>query len=402
MRKFVLRCLMLAGLIGSVNAWAGGLWLNEFGDFSGGRSAAGAAAGLDEAAGIIYNAASASRLEGNQLFLSGGVLVPTIEFDIDSTHPITGNDNGGEAGLSAPGLAFAYVHDIDSDRWSVGISLGGLSGAGLEYNKNWVGRFQVTDVELLIMALAPTASYQLTDKLAVGASLQLYYSSLDMKLAIPSPQDPGAGRAELDGTDTGVGFTLGAIYEISDSTRVGLNYQSELDIDFDGKLKVNVVGVRVDSNTELTMAQTIRLSLHHDFSDRWGLALTLGWDDWSAMDSVFVSVPERDGELEKNWDDTYHYAVGLEYRLNDDWQLTTGIAYDTNPVDARDRTPELPVDRQLRYAVGTRYQLKQNVTVGGYVNYADLGKGRINAEGWGGKYQDNGVLQLAANLNWKF
>ncbi len=400
MKKSIPGALLVGGLIGSGNALAGGLWLNEFGDFSGGRSAAGSAAGLDDAAGIIYNAAGASRLEGNQLFLSAGLLIPTLEFDIDYTNPITGNDNGGQAALNAPGLAFAYVHDIDSDRWSVGISLGGLSGAGLEYNKQWVGRFQATDVELLVMALAPTAAYQVTDRLSLGASIQVYYSSLDLKLAVPSPQNPGTGKAELDGTDTGVGFTLGAIYEFSERTRLGVNYQSELDIDFDGKLKVNVADVRVDSNTELTLAQFIRLSLHHDFNDRWGLALTLGWDDWSAMDSVFVSVPDRDGELEKNWDDTYHSAIGLEYRLSDKWQLTTGIAYDTNPVDATDRTADMPVDRQVRYAAGARYQLSESMTIGGYVNYVDLGSAKIRTDFWGGEYKDNNLLQLSVFLNW--
>jgi long-chain fatty acid transport protein len=401
MKKTVLGSLFVSGLIGTGNAMAGGLWLNEFGDFSGGRAAAGAAAGLDDAAGIIYNAASASRIEGNQLFLAGGVLIPTLEFDIDYTNPLTGSNNGGEAALNAPGLAVAYVHDIDSDQWSIGISLGGLSGAGLEYNKQWVGRFQATDVELLVMALAPTASYQVTDKLALGASIQLYYSSLDLKLAVPSPQNPGTGKAELDGTDTGFGFTLGAIYEISDSTRLGMNYQSELDIDFDGKLKVNVADVRVDANTELTLAQFIRLSLHHDFNDRWGLAVTLGWDDWSAMDNVFVSVPERDGELEKNWDDTYHSAIGLEYQLNDKWQLTTGIAYDTNPVDASDRTADMPVDRQVRYAAGARYVMSDTMTVGGYINYVDLGSAKIRTDSWGGEFKDNDLLQISVFLDWE-
>ena len=401
MKKSFLCCLAISSLVGTGNAAAGGLWLNEYGDFSGGRAAAGSAAGLDDAAGIIYNAASASRIEGNELFLAGGVLIPTLEFDIDYTNPLTGNDNGGEAALNAPGLAFAYVHDIDSDKWNIGVSLGGLSGAGLEYNKQWVGRFQATDVELLVMALAPTASYKVTDKLALGASIQVYYSSLDLKLAVPNPRSPVQGRAELDGTDTGLGFTLGAVYEISDNTRLGLNYQSELDIDFDGKLKVNVADVRVDSNTELTLAQFIRFSLHHDINDQWGVALTLGWDDWSALDNVFVSVPDRDGELNKNWDDTYHSAIGLEYQLNDKWQLTTGIAYDTNPVDATDRTADMPVDRQVRYAAGARYTLSDTMQIGGYINYVDLGSAKIRTDFWGGEYTDNDLLQLSVFLNWK-
>ena len=103
------------------NALAGGLWLNQFGDFSGARASAGAAAGGDEALTIVHNPATAADLEGSQLFLSAGVLIPNIQFDIDETNPINGNDDGGDAGLSAPVASFAYVHGDAEDRWRWGI-----------------------------------------------------------------------------------------------------------------------------------------------------------------------------------------------------------------------------------------------------------------------------------------
>ena len=71
-------------------------------------------------------------------------------------------------------------------------------------------------------------------------------------------------------------------------------------------------------------------------------------------------------------------------------------------MDAQDRNAQLPVDRQVRYAFGTRYTISDSLNVGGYVNYADLGRARIESKRWGGEYQDNGALQLVANLNWTF
>ena len=401
MKKAALNGMTIAALLAADTTMAGGLWLNEYGDFSGGRAAAGAAAGLDDAAAIFYNPASATRLEGKQLFVSGGAFLPDTQFDIDYTSPLNGNDDGGDAGLKAPAASLAYIHDLASDKWSVGVSFAGLSGAGLEYNKSWVGRFQATEVEIVLLAVAPTVAYKVTDKLSIGASLQIYYSSLDLKLAVPSMENPGQGKASIDGTDEGLGFTLGAMYELSEHTRFGLNYQSKLEPEYSGKLKVNVADVRVDSDTELTMAQFVRLSLHHDLNDRLGLAFTLGWDDWSALDNVFVSVADQGASLVKNWDDTYHYAVGFEYRLSDDWQITSGIAYDTSPVDSRDRTADLPVDRQVRYSAGARHQFSDALTIGGYINYADLGSAKIRTDFWGGEYKNNSLLQLSINFNWK-
>jgi long-chain fatty acid transport protein len=403
MHKYILAGAATVTLLGTSQAMAGGLWLNEFGDFAGGRASAGASAGVDEASTISHNAASSTRLEGDQLFVSGGAYLPEVKFDVEYTTPANGDNNGGSAGLIAPAASMAYTHHFDDSNWSAGIYLGGFAGAGLEYNDDWTGRYNATDVNLLLMILAPTVAYQLTDKLSVGASVQGWYSSLEQKLAIPR-LIPGRedGRAKIDGDDTGAAFTLGAMYELTDRTRFGIHYQSEIQAEYSGNLKAKPSDLEVSTETELNMAEYVRLSIHHDLDEHWAVDFTVGWDNWSTLDNIFISGPNRGAGLPTRWHDTYHYAWGAQYQLNDKWAFTGGVAYDTNPVDARDRVPELPVDRQVRYAVGTRYQLGENLTVGGYVNYADLGKARIHAERWGGDYQENGVLQLAVNANWKF
>jgi len=388
-------------LAASSQANAGGLWLNQFGDFAAGRASAGASAGVDEATTIIHNPASSMQTEGSQLLVSAGVILADIQFDIDETNPISGNDDGGDAGLDAPLAGFAYVHDTGSDKWSTGIYMAGLSGAGLEYNDDWVGRFQATDVEILVLALSPTVAFQVTDNLSVGAGLQYFYGTLELKLAIPSIR-PGVdnGKGKLDGSDDGFGFTLGAVYEFSELTRLGINYQSEVELDFDGKLQIPANSVRVDSNTELSLAQAVRVSLHHSLDDQIGFDFTVGWDDWSTLDEVFVALPSQGAGLKKNWEDTYHYAAGFQYKASDRWDITAGIAYDTNPVDTRDRTADLPVDRQIRYNIGARYALRENLDLGGYANYTDLGSAKIKTDRWSGEYSSNSVIELGVYANW--
>ena len=383
-------------------ASAGGLWLNQYGDFAAGRASAGASAGVDEASTIIHNPASSLQLEGSQLFVGAGVILADIAFDIEETNPISGTDDGGDAGLDAPVAGFAYVHDTGSDKWSTGIYMAGLSGAGLDYNDDWVGRFQNTDVEILVLTLAPTIAYQVTDNFSVGVAAQLYYGALDFEIAVPSIR-PGVdnGQGSLDGTDSGVAFALGAVYEFSGRTRVGINYQSEIELDFDGKLKVPAGSVRADSNTTLPLAQFIRASLHHSLDEQIGFDFTVGWDDWSTLEEVFVSLPSTGAALEKNWEDTYHYAAGFQYAATPKWDVTAGIAYDTNPVSSTDRTADLPVDRQIRYNFGARYKLRDNLDLGGYANYTDLGSAKIKTDFWSGEYSSNSVIELGVYANWR-
>ena len=400
-------------ILSAGNASAGGLWLNEFGDFAGGRAGAGAAAGTDEAITLAYNPASILRLEGSHLFISAAALIGDMKFDTSYSNPRNGDNNGGNAGQVAPLASIAYVNDLGSEKWSAGVALGGLSGAGMEYDDDWVGRYEATKVELVLMALAPTVAYQATEKLSLGVSVQAVYADLELDLAVPR-LDPNLqdGDGTLDGDDVQPAFTVGALYELSDTTRFGLFYQSEVSIKFDGNLKVNVpadnlagaiVGTReVSTDTEMDFAQYARFSVHQQMDEHWSVELTVGWDDWSAMDNVLVSTENGAAGIPTEWKDTYHYAWGVQYKLDESWDLTGGVAYDSNPVDSEDRNAQLPVDRQIRYAGGARYKLNDSVVVGGYLMYMDMGKARITGTNFGGDYKSNDIVQLALNATWRF
>lgn len=404
MKRILRGCSVAAVVVSANTAWAGGLWLNEYGDFAGGRAAAGAAAGVDEAMTIAYNPASIARLDGNQLFFSGGAVVTDMQFDISYTTQRLGVDDGGDAGGVTAYSSMAYVHDLDSDKWSAGIALIPLSGAGIDYGDNWVGRFQATDVDLTLMALAPTLAYRVTDELSLGVTVQAYYGDLEIKTAVPrlGPNRP-EGEAKIDGDDTDVGFTLGAMYELSDRTRFGLFYQSELEPHYDGHIRTNPANLQVNTDLKLTFAEYVRFAVHQDMDERWGVDFTVGWDNWSALGNVPVDTEAGGVGIPTRWRDTYHVGWGTQYQLDKRWALTAGVAYDGSPVSPFSRNAQLPVDEQIRYAAGARYAISDTLTVGGYANYADLGKARIASQRWGGDFGDaNSALQLIANVNWTF
>ncbi|MCB1704600.1 MAG: outer membrane protein transport protein [Halioglobus sp.] len=413
MKNTLKGCAVAAAMLGAGSVSAGGLWLNEYGDFAGGRAAAGASAGTDEAMTIAYNPASLSRLQGSQLFVSGGAYIGTLKFDTKYSNPRNGYNDGDDAGKVAPAAAMAYVNDLGSDKWSAGVFLGGLSGSGMNYSDDWVGRYQATNVSLMLMALAPSVSYQVTDKLSVGVTAQAIYADLTLEMALPrlDPNLPD-GKGKLDGDDVKPGFNLGAMYELSPRTRFGVFYQSHVDIEFDGDLKGSIPLVNIDpgsslgrdvsTDTKMDFAQYARFSVHQQMSDRWSVDFTVGWDDWSSLGNVLVSTQDGAAGIPTQWKDTYHYAWGAQYKLNEDWDLTGGVAYDSSPVDSEDRNAQLPVDRQIRYASGARYKVRDGLTVGGYLMYMDLGKARITGTRFGGDYKANDVLQIAVNANWSF
>ena len=390
-------------MLSAGTASAGGLWLNEFGDFAGGRAAAGAAAGVDNAMTLAYNPASISRLEGNQLFASAGAIISRVNFDVDYNTPRLGDKGGSNAGETAATSSAAYVHDFGSDKWSAGIALVPLAGAGLNYSDDWAGRYQATEVTLLVMALSPTVAYQFTDRLSVGASVQAVYSNLNIHLAAPrlDPNKPD-GNASINGDDVIMGYTLGAMYELSERTRFGLSYQSEVKPKFNGDLKTTAADLNIATDTTLPLGEYVRFSVHQEMNERWAVDFTVGWDNWSTLSNVVIASDLRSGGLPTDWRDTYHVAWGTQYKWDDNWTLTGGVAYDTSPVSSQNRNAQLPVGKQMRYAFGAQYAVMETLTVGGYVNFMDMNDTEIKAKRFGGKFDENNATQLIANVTWSF
>jgi long-chain fatty acid transport protein len=52
-------------------------------------------------------------------------------------------------------------------------------------------------------------------------------------------------------------------------------------------------------------------------------------------------------------------------------------AYDRSPVDTSKRSVALPLDRNLRYALGVQYDWSANVTLGLAYEYLDAGNARV-------------------------
>ncbi|MBW2338085.1 MAG: outer membrane protein transport protein [Deltaproteobacteria bacterium] len=378
---------------------AGGLYLNEFGTPSMGVAGAGASAVASDASTSFHNPAGMTRIKGNELMGTAGLLNATVEFDPDANTPVSGGD-GGNAGGLAPIIGGFYVHSL-SDKWKVGANLITITGAVLDYDDDWTGRYLNTEVTLLTMTFFPTVAYQVNDWLSLGGGPQIMYADLEMKAKIPLPKDDG--KVKIDGDDVAYGFGLGALVELSERTRFGLVYQSEIEPEFDGDVKISGPGTKkVGTDTKITLAQFIKVSGYHELNDRWALLGTVGWEDWSAFKNVNISTDQDTQKIPRDWKDTWKFAAGVHFRPVDNWLLQVGFSYDTSPVDSDDRTPDMPMDRQIRYAAGAQYKWSDRLSTGAQFVYADYGNAKIDNDLLKGDYKRNDIFFFALNANWKF
>ena len=260
---------------------------------------------------------------------------------------------------------------------------------------------------MLVIGVIPAIAFQATDKLSFGLALPVMYSDLELDVAIPNLLSPGEdeGKGEISGDDTKMAVSLSFHYQFSPRTALGGRASSKFEFDYDGDIEAKYLG-QVGVNTELTLAALARVGLSHQFNDRWSGYATFGWEDWSAMNEVLLSTDSRGVVLPRDWHDTYHSAIGVDYRLDDHWTLRTGMAYDTSPTNENDRTADMPIDEQFRYAIGADYLRDSGMKVSGSLVYADYGDAEIDRVGdsglvgFSGDYQTNQIWFASVAFNW--
>lgn len=332
-----------------------------------GNAYAGAAAVAGDASTIFFNPAGMTRLPDRQVVMAGHLIKAQAHFTGTVT-PNIGGGNGGDAGGLAlvPNAYFAFRLTPDVH---LGVGLNAPFGLATEYDADWIGRTQAIKSELKTINLNPSIAWKASESLSLGAGVSIQYAEATLTSATAASLPPPVGVVK--GDDYGWGFNLGALWQVSPATRIGLAYRSEVDYTLEGTFKVNGITVNAPVFAGTTLPDSASLSFFHRLNDKWDLLADVTWTGWSDFDELRIL--RADGSVlsltEERWDDIMRYSVGASYRLDDSWSFRGGVAYDEAPVSDVYRTPRIPDGARTWIAVGGQYRLnRQGVIDFGYAH----------------------------------
>jgi long-chain fatty acid transport protein len=402
-------------LIVSTPALGGGLYISEFGQPSMGLSGAGWNVLAEDASTGVGNPAGIFWLENDsQWMVTGMYVAPSMKFRAEEGTTVPGND-GGDAGVSAIGGSVFHARKL-SDKWAFGFGVNSISAASIKYDDGFVGRYWAEKVELLTITATANLAYKVNDSFAVSVGVPMMFGSLDQKVAIPPLLGPATpdrdGLAKIsNGTDFSATFSLGLFWKTDEKTQWALTFLGKNTLNFDSDVEITLPGAgsgttidNIDANLKFPFPRALAGSVARDVSDRITLLVTVGWEDWSALDEILITTSDRSGQLSYDWDDTWKFAMGLRIRGNGPWKYYTGVAYDTSPTNAEKRTADMPIDQQWRLSFGASYTLESGKVLNGSLTYADYGKARIdNSNGGGhvvGEYSTNRIIFAGFSVNW--
>lgn len=331
-----------------------------------GNAYAGQAAAATDASTIFFNPAGMTYLPDRQVVLVGHLIKPQAEFSGTVT-PAIGGGNGGDAGGLAlvPNAYYAFRLTPDVH---LGVGMNAPFGLKTEYDASWKGRTQAVKSELKTINLNPSIAWKASESLSLGAGVSIQYAEATLtNLA------GGAGLATVKGDDYGWGYNLGALWQVSEATRIGLAYRSEVEQTLAGDVGFSTAAtLNGPVNAVVTLPDSASLSLFHKLSPKWDLLADVTWTGWS--DFKELRIVRNGGAVlavtPENWDDSYRYSLGANYHLSDKLILRSGVAFDKTPVSDAFRTARIPDEDRTWIAFGAQYRLSPRSVVD--VGYAHL------------------------------
>lgn len=394
--------LVLTGVSVAVStAFAAGFQLTEQSSLGLGRAYAGAGIVGDDLSAVHYNPAGMTLLEGTR-FQAGTTWI-SINADYDG---IDGDSENGR--LKGQMIPAGYVtHQVNDKVW-LGFAMTVPFGMGTEYDRNWSQNQRGTSSKIYTFDMNPNIAYKVSDFISLGAGVSVQYAKAKLGMGMGSltvstdgknTTDLSIGHAKLEADSWDWGFNLGVMISPTDKLRFGLAYRSAITHDADGYtdltnsqlLQTITTGVgmpmnslTVNSSASLKTPDTVMLTGTWEATDQLRLSGLIRWANWSNFDTLkihnsspvdmgslvgklpqgFIRDPNAidklgqlsETKIENAWQDTWLFSIGADYKINSDFTVRGGIAYETSPIDKQDtRMAVIPDTDRLWLSLGASW-----------------------------------------------
>ncbi len=379
--------LVLTGVAAATSsALAAGFQLTEQSSLGLGRAYAGAGIVGDDLSAVHYNAAGMTLLPGTR-FQAGGVYIAmNVEYEGEEGD----TENGRLKGQMIP--AGYVTHQVNDQLW-LGFGMTVPFGMGTEYDEGWNGKNRGTDSMVLTFDMNPNIAWKVSDYISIGAGLSAQYAKAELQMGL---HGMGLGKIEADSWDWGYNF--GIMFTPCETVRLGLSYRSAITHDADGTMtfsnmaNVGAVkpsgpisatnpslasllnGVSMGSSTSLETPDTVMLTGTWEATEKLRLSGLVRWAKWSNFDTLTINndfagaLSSFQGsalakmEVRNEWEDTWLFSVGADYRINNAWTVRGGIAYEKDPIDDQTtRMAVIPDSDRLWLTAGASYKYSDDL-----------------------------------------
>lgn len=380
MNKNFLALGLAAALLAPQVAGAEGFAINEW-------SAEGVAMGgarmfaEDDAANVAYNPASITKVKGEVMKSSYTYLSPHGNYKLyDSNNDeIKGEPthNKVHAGWA---VGSYYVRQINDKEW-FGIGAFPRFAMVSEFERASKASSNAFFSKLNGVSVTPTYAHKFDKKWSAAVGAEINYVGLELQKNAYATPTMNVGSVQIEGESYALGWNAAANYAFDDKNEIGVVYRSRIthSLEADAKAYSPMPDFKVKANAYgvVTLPDSWDIGYNHQFDKKTRLELKATRTNWSTYDAlnVYFDKPvfgKPNALSDKNWENGWRYAIGLEHNLSDKYTVMAGFAFDESSIPHDGGDFMVPTGLRRTYSIGARYNDKKQ-TVAVALGWMDVG-----------------------------
>jgi long-chain fatty acid transport protein len=368
-------------------AFAQGLILPAGGAMHQSMAGTSTAVGQDAIGALYWNPAVISGLRQSEVTLGSSLIFPRTgltSFVPAGAYGPLGPDRdlfgrtASDSGV-VPTTALGIVYRPEDSRLTYGLGLSSVAAGGVNFPGDAnnpllaptgpIGQFILGPQagSLTVLQIAPTASYQVNDCLAVGFGPLVDVAAVSFDPAFfgpPSRINPTDPLEFPTGSHTqpfwGGGFRTGVTYKPAERLTVGFAYTSPQWFQTWSFNARDADGDAIEFKTQFTLPQIFSAGVAYEF-ERLLLAADVRWFDY--VSTQLLGEPVVNGGA--GWNSVWAASLGARYQLTDRASVQAGYLYNENPVPGNLAlfNTLLPAIIQHTLSVGGSFQVNDTVSL---------------------------------------
>lgn len=378
MNKNFLALGLAAALLAPQVAGAEGFAINEW-------SAEGVAMGgarmfaEDDAANVAYNPASITKVKGEVMKSSYTYLSPHGNYKL-----YDGAGKEFEDGKNVVHAGWAvgsyYVKQINDKEW-FGIGAFPRFAMVSEFERESNASSNAFFSKLNGVSVTPTYAHKFDKKWIAAVGAEINYVGLELQKNSYDPRvQMNVGATQTEGESYALGWNAAANYAFDDKNEIGVVYRSRITHSLEADFKMYpVIGDKItaDAYGVVTLPDSWDIGYNHKFDKKTRLELKATRTNWSTYDALNVYFDKpvfgKPNDLsDKNWENGWRYAIGLEHNLSDKYTVMAGFAFDESSIPHDGGDFMVPTGLRRTYSIGARYNDKKQ-TVAVALGWMDVG-----------------------------
>jgi long-chain fatty acid transport protein len=366
---------------------------------------------------IFHNPAGIAWLKGTQVYFGGTVVRPHSDFAGAVPFPGPSVTEKSDAGVVVPPTF--YLTRSMGGKTAVGVGV--MTPFGLKTKwaspNTYSGRFLSQEAELKGIAINPTVATQLSDRVSIGAGLDVRFSKVKLRRRVPTfnpftLRAVDAAQVELNSDwDTALGFNAGLLFKAADNVSFGASYRHKVKSSYKGQGTFGLLDtgsaplnaavatvlpsgdIPVETGIETPGIATFGIAVKQD---DWTVESDVVWYQWSTFNRLPITFPTRatlSSVVEEDYQNSWQYRIGVERHFSDKFSGRAGYFFDFTPAPAASVSPLLPDASRHGFCLGASWLVgRVRVDAGSwYLKFVERSTEGLQRDQYNGTYNSNAL-----------